>query len=150
MIGDVTVTAPNEPPTTPAATAEAPVVVDPAVLRAQARDLTRAAAARWLTPEATTQLGRAITVSITRHTRTHPQQPTWADALNGIDPTLYAPMTTAPTDWPLPAAAWRRDLRQRLMQQLKRTRWVTYTATPRSLRVGPEGHAWLSTDNTPG
>src|SRR5664279_4761810 len=27
-------------------------------------------------------------------------------------------MTTAPTDWPLPAAAWRRDLRQRLMQQL--------------------------------
>jgi len=73
MIGDVTVTAPNEPPpAAAAATAEAPVVVDPAVLRAQAqaRDLTRAAAARWLTPEATTQLGRAITVSITRHTRT--------------------------------------------------------------------------------
>ena len=70
MIGDVTVTAPNEPPTTPAATAEAPVVVDPAVLRAEARDLTRAAATRWLTTEATTQLGRAITVSITRYTRT--------------------------------------------------------------------------------
>jgi hypothetical protein len=46
MIGDVTVTAPNEPPTTPATTARAPVVVDRAVLRAQARDLTRAAAAR--------------------------------------------------------------------------------------------------------
>ena len=103
-----------------------------------------------MTTERTTQLGRAITVSITRYTRHHRQQPTWADALNGIDPTLYAPMTTAPTDWPLPAAAWRRDLRQRLMQQLKRTRWVTYTATPRSLHVGPEGHAWLSTDNTPG
>ena len=96
------------------------------------------------------QLGRAITVSITRYTRHHRQQPTWADALSGIDPTLRAPVTTAPTDWPLLAAAWRRDLRQRLMQQLKRTRWVTYTATPRSLRVGPEGHAWLNTDNTPG
>ena len=116
MIDDVTVTAPNEPP--PAATAGAPVVVDRAVLRAQARDLTRAAATRWLTTERTTQLGRAITVSITRYTRHHRQQPTWADALNGIDPTPYAPMTPAPTDWPLPAAAWRRDLRQRLMQQL--------------------------------
>src|SRR5664279_3313700 len=58
-------------------------------------------------------------------------------------------MTTAPTDWPLPAAAWRRDLRQRLMQRLKRTRWVIYTATPRSLRVGPEGHAWLTTEAPP-
>ena len=125
-------------------------MVDRAVLQAQARDLTRAAAARWLTPDLTTQLGRAITVSITRHTRTHRQQPTWADTLSGIDPTLYAPMTTAPADWPLPAAAWRRDLRQRLMQQLERTRWVTYTATPRSLRVGPEGHAWLTTEDTSG
>ena len=36
MIGDGTVTAPNEPPTASAATAGAPVVVDRAVLRAQA------------------------------------------------------------------------------------------------------------------
>ena len=125
MIGDVTVTAPNEPPTTPAATAGAPVVVDRAVLRAQARDLTRAAAARWLTPDLTTQLGRAITVSITRYTRTHRLAATGG----GMAP--RPPTSTHATT-------------------LKRTRWVTYTATPRSLRVGPEGHAWLSTDNTPG
>ena len=88
-------------------------------------------------------------MSITRYTRHHRQQPTWADALSGIDPTLRAPVTTAPTDWPLPAAAWRRDLRKRLMEQLKRTRWVTYTATPRSLPIGHEGHAWLTTEAPP-
>jgi len=148
MIDDVTVTAPNEPPTTPAATAGAPVVVDRAVLRAQARDLTSAAADRWLTAEATTQLGRAITLSITRYARDHRQQPTWADALSGVDPTLRAPMTTAPADWPLPAAVWRRELRLRLMGQLKRNRWITYTATPRSLHIGPEGRAWLTTTGT--
>src|SRR5664279_2701431 len=31
----------------------------------------------------------------------------WADALNGVDPTLREPMTTAPPEWPLPAAVWR-------------------------------------------
>ena len=57
-------------------------------------------------------------------------------------------MTTAPADWPLPAAVWRRELRLRLMGQLKRTRWITYTATPRSLHIGPQGRAWLTTTGT--
>ena len=128
MIDDVTATTPTAP--APAPTPQAPAVAARAVRRAQARDLTSAAAARWLTTEATTQLGRAITLSITRYARDHRQQPTWADALSGVDPTLRAPMTTAPADWPLPAAVWRRELRLRLMGQLKRTRWITYTATP--------------------
>ena len=146
MIDDVTATTPTAP--APAPTPQAPAVADRAVRRAQARDLTSAAAARWLTTEATTQLGRAITLSITRYARDHRQQPTWADALNGVDPTLRAPMTTAPADWPLPATVWRRELRLRLMGQLKRTRWITYTATPRSLHIGPEGRAWLTTTGT--
>ena len=142
MINDVTATTPTAP------APQAPAVADRAVRRAQARDLTSAAAARWLTTEATTQLGRAITLSITRYARDHRQQPTWADALNGVDPTLGEPMTTAPADWPLPAAVWRRELRLRLMGQLKRTRWITYTATPRSLHIGPQGRAWLTTTGT--
>jgi hypothetical protein len=80
MIDDVTATTPTAP--APAPTPQAPAVAARAVRRAQARDLTSAAAARWLTTEATTQLGRAITLSITRYARDHRQQPTWADALN--------------------------------------------------------------------
>ena len=121
MIDDMTASTPTAPAPAPQARA---------VRRAQARDLTSATAARWLTTEATTQLDRAITLSITRYARDHRQQPTWADALNAVDPTLREPMTTAPADWPLPAAVWRRELRLRLMGQLKRTRWITYTATP--------------------
>jgi hypothetical protein len=147
MIDDVTATTPTAP--APAPAPRAPAVADRAVRRAQARDLTSGAAARWLTPEATTQLGRAITLSITRYARDHRQQPTWADALNAVDPTLCEPMTTAPADWPLPAAVWRREVRLRLMGQLKRTRWITYTATPRSLHIGPEGRAWLTTTGKP-
>ena len=142
MINDVTATTPTAP------APQAPAVADRAVRRAQARDLTSAAAARWLTTEATTQLGRAITLSITRYARDHRQQPTWADALNAVDPTLREPMTTAPADWPLPAAVWHRELRLRLMGQLKRTRWITYTATPRALHIGPQGRAWLTTTGT--
>ena len=139
MIDDMTASTPTAPAPAPQARA---------VRRAQARDLTSATAARWLTTEATTQLGRAITLSITRYARDHRQQPTWADALNGVDPTLCEPMTTAPADWPLPAAVWRRELRLQLMGQLKRTRWITYTATPRSLHIGPQGRAWLTTTGT--
>src|SRR5664279_2677279 len=96
MIDDVTATTPTAP--APAPAPQAPAVAARAVRRAQARDLTNAAAARWLTTEATTQLGRAITLSITRYARDHRQQPTWADALNGVDPTLCEPMTTTPAD----------------------------------------------------
>jgi len=139
MIDDMTASTPTAPAPAPQARA---------VRRAQARDLTSATAARWLTTEATTQLDRAITLSITRYARDHRQQPTWADALNAVDPTLREPMTTAPADWPLPAAVWRRELRLQLMGQLKRTRWITYTATPRSLHIGPQGRAWLTTTGT--
>jgi len=139
MIDDMTASTPTAPAPAPQARA---------VRRAQARDLTSATAARWLTTEAITQLDRAITLSITRYARDHRQQPTWADALNAVDPTLREPMTTAPADWPLPAAVWRRELRLQLMGQLKRTRWITYTATPRSLHIGPQGRAWLTTTGT--
>jgi len=128
MIDDMTASTPTAPAPAPQARA---------VRRAQARDLTSATAARWLTTEATTQLDRAITLSITRYARDHRQQPTWADALNAVDPTLREPMTTAPADWPLPAAVWRRELRLRLMGQLKRTRWITYTATPEHCTSAP-------------
>ena len=52
-----------------------------------ARELTRRRGA-LTDPSATTQLRWAITVSITRSTRGHRQQPTRADAMNGIGRTL--------------------------------------------------------------
>jgi len=60
--------------------------------------------------------------------------------LTGVNPHLLTPITTVPENWPLPAAVWRRELRGRLMF----TRWITYTAAPRSLRVGTQGQAWLA------
>ena len=58
-------------------------------------------------------------------------------------------MTTVPEGWPLAPAVWRRELRQRLMSELKHTRWVTYTQTPRSLHPGEVGRGWLTTTNPP-
>lgn len=110
-----------------------------AALRVQAREETRRAADRWLTAGEITRIGEAMAVSITRYARVHGRQPTWADALAGVDPALLGPMSSVPADWPLAPAVWRRELRLRLMGGLKRTGWVTYTATPQSLRVGARG-----------
>lgn len=117
---------------------------DRAVVIARAAALSRDAAARWLTTDTVTAVGQQMAGAVTRHRRITGRQPTWAEALAGVDPALLGPMTTAPTDWPLPAAAWRRELRGRLMVQLKYNRWVTYTTAPRSLRVATRGQAWLT------
>ena len=44
-----------------------------------------------------------------------------------------------PDGWPRPAGLWRRELRNQLMGELRRTGWVTYNRTPRSLRPGGQG-----------
>ena len=93
-------------------------------------------------------LGRQMVLSITR-TSGRTGSPTWAEALAGVDPALCEPMTTVPESWPVAPAVWRRELRQRLMGELKHTRWVTYTRTPRSLHPGEVGLGWLSTANPP-
>ena len=49
---------------------------------------------------------------------------------------MCEPITTVPEGWPLAPAVWRRELRERLMGELKHTRWVTYTRMPRSLGCG--------------
>ena len=90
-----------------------------------------------------------MVLSITRHQQLHRRPPTWADAVAGIDPNLLAPITTIPDDWPLRPALWRRDLRQHLMTELRRTRWITYTHTPRSLQPGDHGRGWLRTTIPP-
>ena len=90
-----------------------------------------------------------MVLSITRYRQANRRPPTWAEALAGVDPALCEPITTVPEGWPLAPAVWRRELRQRLMGELKHTRWVTYTRTPRSLHPGDVGRGWLSTTDPP-
>jgi hypothetical protein len=123
--------------------------IDRAAVRAWAGELTRTAAARWLTPGTVAAIGQGMAVSITRRHRARGGYPTWAQALTGIDPALLTPLSTPPLTWPLPAAVWRRQLRHRLMVHLKYTRWITYTPAPGSLRVGARGRAWLTGRSTP-
>ena len=87
--------------------------------------------------------------SINHYRRKHQQQPTWAQALTGVDAKLLIPLTVVPPGWPLPPAAWRRDLRTRLMNHLKHTGWITYSTKTRSLQVGSRGHAWLTVTGQP-
>jgi hypothetical protein len=102
-----------------------------------------------LTADRTASLGRQMVLSITRYRRANRRSPTWAEAVAGVDPVLCEPITTVPEGWPLRPAVWRRELRQRLMGELKHARWVTYTRTPRSLHPGEVGRGWLSTANPP-
>jgi hypothetical protein len=126
-----------------------PAVNDQAAMRAEARDQVRHAAAQWLTGDRTAALGQQMVLSITRYRQANQRSPTWAEALAGVDPALREPITTVPDGWPLAPAVWRRELRQRLMGELKHARWVTYTRTPRSLHPGDVGRGWLSTANPP-
>jgi len=132
----------------PAVNGQAAVNSQAAVAQ-EARDQVRRAAAVWLTADRTASLGRQMVLSITRYRRANRRSPTWAEALTGVDPVLCEPITTVPEGWPLAPAVWRRELRQRLMGELKHTRWVTYTRTPRSLHPGEVGLGWLSTTNPP-
>jgi len=103
------------------------------------RRLIREAAAAWLTEDTVTAVGSAVAASITRYRSVAGLEPTWAQALGGIDPELLTPLTVVPPGWPLPPAVWRRDLRTRMMGRLKHAGWVTFTSRPRSLRVGSRG-----------
>jgi len=110
-----------------------------------AAQLIRNAAARWLTSDEITVIGRQLARSIDRYERLHRQPPTWADALAGVDPALLVPLQAVPDGWPYRPAFWRRELRQHLMTELRRTRWITYSRTPRSLQPGDQGRGWLRT-----
>ena len=132
-------------------TGTVPEVADHAAVQAHARDQARQAAARWLTGDRTTLIGQQLVLSITRHRRAHRQSPTWAEALVGVDPAVYEPMSTVPDGWPLRPAVWWRELRQRLMGELKRTGWITYTRTPEVTaarrgrpRLAPQGNRSLT------
>ena len=114
---------------------------------ALAAQMVRGEALRWLTSDHVTTLGQQVTASIDRYQRQYRRSPTWADALAGVDPVLLAPIRTVPDGFPLRPALWRLELRQRLMIELRRTRWITYTRTTRSLRPGDEGRGWLSTQH---
>ena len=124
-------------------------VNDRAAVRAAAMDQVRRAAGLWLTGDRVAALGRQMVLSITRYRQANRRSPTWAEAVAGVDPVLCEPITTVPESWPLRPAVWRRELRQRLMGELKHARWVTYTRTPRSLHPGEVGRGWLSTANPP-
>jgi hypothetical protein len=105
----------------------------------------RVAAGRWLTSDQITVLGQQVVASINRYQRLHGQNPTWAEALAGVDPALLTPIQDIPTDWPSRPALWRIELRQHLMTELRRTRWIAYHPTPRSLQPGDHGRGWLRT-----
>jgi hypothetical protein len=122
---------------------------DPASVKQAAMARIAATATHWLTTDTVTAIGQDMTATISRHPRTTGQQPTWAEALTGVNPDLLTPITTVPDNWPLPAAVWRRELRGRLMGRLTFTRWITYTTAPRSLRVGTRGQAWLTAARRP-
>ena len=122
---------------------------DRATRAAAGRVLTRDAANTWLTTAAVTAIGQAVAVSISRYRRTRQQQPTWAQALAGVDPALLIPLAVVPPEWPLPPAAWRRDLRTRLMDNLKHAGWITYSTKTRSLQIASLGHAWLIVTGQP-
>jgi hypothetical protein len=145
---DLTTKAPTQ------AIAPAPVAADAtgaakAAARAAAARQVRHAADRWLTSDTITVLGQQMVLSIARYQQLHRRSPTWADAVAGVDPNLLAPITTIPDDWPLQPALWGRELRQHLMTELRRTRWITYTRTPRSLQPGDHGRGWLRTTVPP-
>ena len=103
----------------------------------------RHAADRWLTSREIAVLGRELARSIDRYEVLHRRPPTWAEALAGVDPVLLAPLHAVPDGWPYRPAFWRRELRQHLMAELRRTRWISYTRTPRSLQPGEQGRGWL-------
>ena len=117
---------------------------------ALAAQMVHGEALRWLTSEHVTTLGQQVTASIDRYQRQHRRSPTWADALAGVDPVLLTPIRTIPDGFPLRPALWRLELRQRLMIELRRTRWITYTRTTRSLHPGDEGRGWLNTQHDGG
>ena len=114
---------------------------------ALASQMVRGEALRWLTSERVTTLGKQLAASIDSYQRQHRRSPTWADALDGVDPVLLAPIRTIPDGFPLRPALWRLELRQRLMIELRRTRWITYTRTTRSLHPGEQGRGWLNTQH---
>ena len=120
-------------------TASGPVTTDPdSAAPPAADDMITAVAAAWLTPGTVTQVGRQVVASIAWYRGGHGRYTTWAEALAGLDPALLTPMTTPPGDWPQRPAVWWRQLRIRLMTELRHARWITYTP-PRSLRAAP-GH----------
>jgi hypothetical protein len=142
MIGVMT-TASTKPE---AAAADAQRAAARVASEALAAQLVRQAAARWpTTSDQVTILGRELAGSIDRYEQVHHQAPTWADALADVDPALLAPLQVVPDEWPHKPSRWRLALRQQLMIELRRTRWITYTRTTRSLQPGKQGRGWLRT-----
>ena len=137
-------TAPATEPVTEPVTPESEQATARAATAALAARQVRHAAGRWLTSEQIPVLGQALVLSIDRYQHRHHRPPTWADAVNGVDPALLAPLQQVPDGWPHQPALWRRELRQHLMTELRRTRWITYTRTPRSLHPGEQGRGWLA------
>lgn len=129
------------PPTAPDVAAAAARVASQVAAARQVRH----AATRWLTSDRVTQLGQQLVAAIDRYQQRHQSSPTWADALAGVDPALLEPIRAVPDDWPHRPAFWRRELRQHLMTELRRTQWISYSRTPRSLQPGNQGRGWLRT-----
>lgn len=143
MIGVMTTTASTN--SEPASPPDAEKAAARAASQSLAAQQVRHAAGRWLTSDEITILGRELARSIDRHEVLHRHPPTWVEALAGVDPVLLAPLQAVPDDWPYRPAFWRRELRQHLMVELRRTRWISYTRTPRSLQPGEQGRGWLRT-----
>lgn len=114
---------------------------------ALAAEMVRREALRWLTSEHVSVLGQQVTASIDRYQQQHRRSPTWAEALAGVDPELLSPIHTIPDGFPLRPALWRLELRQRLMIELRRVRWISYSRNTRSLHPGDHGRGWLTTQN---
>ena len=123
----------------PAGVALVEKVVDRAARVAATRQLTRDAAARWLSEDTVAAVGDAVVEAIARYAAAHRQQPTWAEAFADVDPELLTTVTEVPAEWPLSPAVWRRDMRIRLMERLRSSGRVSYSSRPRSLHVRTRG-----------
>jgi hypothetical protein len=142
MIKVMTVTEPGAGQDTDTAKA-ATTAAARAAGQARAAQQVRHAATRWLTSDRLAVLGQHLVSSIDRYQHLHRQGPTWANAVAGVDAALLTPIQEIPDGWPYRPALFRRELRQHLMMELRRTRWITYTSAPRSLQVGDQGRGWL-------
>ena len=131
----------------PAAPSDVEKAAARAAGQALAARLVRNAAARWLTGDEITRIGRQLARSIDQYERLHRQPPTWADALAGVEEALLAPLQAVPDGWPYKPSRWRLELRQHLMTELRRTRWITYIRAPRSLQPGDQGRGWLRNEH---
>src|ERR1700712_56838 len=98
MIGVMAVTDTEPATITPDVDAAAASAAARAATKALAAGQVRHAAGRWLTTDRVTMLGQHLVSSIDRYQQLHRKNPTWGEALAGVDPALLTPIADVPAE----------------------------------------------------